>query len=108
VVKGCSGVSQHLSGPLVCRLGVPKRKHVMAKKAKGRGRPKTTGPGMQISVRCQADFLARVDEWRAKQPPQPGRTGELSRPAAILWLAALGMKAVGLITADPEGLYSGD
>lgn len=64
-----------------------------AKSQRRPGRPKTTGTGELIGVRCQADFLAKVDEWRIKQPPQPGRPGELTRPQAIRWLAEVGLKS---------------
>jgi hypothetical protein len=52
------------------------------------GRPKgtgTTGIGVLIGIRCQADFIARVDGWRAQQAIPP------SRPAAIRYLAEVGL-----------------
>jgi hypothetical protein len=55
-------------------------------KARGPGRPRT-GIGTQISVRAHADFIKRIDAWRAKQPDIP------TRPAAILRLAAAGLAA---------------
>lgn len=57
----------------------------MAKKKRLVGRPKTTGKGTLISVRCQPEFLAAIDSWRGGQP------GSLSRPHAIRWLAELGL-----------------
>jgi hypothetical protein len=61
----------------------------MAKKAgrKRLGRPKTTGKGHLIGLRCHKPFLAAVDEWREEQDEKP------SRPAAIVRLAELGLKA---------------
>jgi hypothetical protein len=50
------------------------------------GRPRTTGPGQQIKLRCHRDFLQAVDYWRAKQ------NGErVSRPKAIMQLAWLAL-----------------
>jgi len=60
----------------------------MAKKRKP-GRPRTTGPGEQVKLRCHSDFLKAVDAWRKRQG------GELSRPKAIMqlaWLALLGAR----------------
>jgi hypothetical protein len=51
-----------------------------------RGRPRTTGPGSQIQVRCHSQFLSRVDAWRAKQE------GDVSRPDAIRRLAEIGLE----------------
>ena len=61
----------------------------MAKKVarKRRGRPTTTGKGQLIGLRCHKPFLAAVDEWRDEQGDK------LSRPAAIVRLAELGLKA---------------
>ena len=50
-----------------------------------RGRPKTTGKGELIGVRCHKDFLAALDVWRAQQE------GEVSRPDAIRRLAELAL-----------------
>ena len=62
----------------------------MAKKKRA-GRPKSPeGPGMQVGLRVHSDFLAKVDEWRAKQ------AAPLSRPQAINWLAGLGLKREGI------------
>ena len=60
----------------------------MAKKVarKRRGRPTTTGKGQLIGLRCHKPFLDSVDNWRA------GQDGKLSRPAAIVRLAELGLK----------------
>jgi hypothetical protein len=56
----------------------------MAKKTKRRpGR--TTGVGTFVGVRCDQDFLARLDQWRALQTDKP------TRPEAILWLAEMGL-----------------
>lgn len=61
----------------------------MAKKVsrKRRGRPRTTGKGHLIGLRCHKAFLAAVDAWRSKQE------GDLSRPAAIVRLAEEALKA---------------
>jgi hypothetical protein len=61
----------------------------MAKKVsrKRRGRPTTTGKGKLIGLRCHKPFLAAVDEWREEQDEKP------SRPAAIVRLAEVGLKA---------------
>jgi hypothetical protein len=53
------------------------------------GRPRTTGIGTQIGIRCHADFLARVDGWQAKNAP------DLSRPQAIRQLAEIGLDREG-------------
>jgi hypothetical protein len=50
------------------------------------GRPRTTGTGTQINVRCHNEFLKRVDKWQASKAP------ELSRPQAIRQLAEIGLK----------------
>jgi hypothetical protein len=58
----------------------------MAKKRKP-GRPRTTGTGEQVKLRCHADFLKAVDDWRNRQSGEP-----VSRPKAIMrlaWLALL-------------------
>lgn len=44
---------------------------------KKRGRPVTTGKGVQIGVRLQPDQLAALDDWILKQ------AGTLTRPEAI-------------------------
>jgi hypothetical protein len=58
----------------------------MAKKSKKPGRPRTTGPGEQVKLRCHRDFLAAVDEWRTRQSGEPA-----SRPKAIMQLAWLAL-----------------
>jgi hypothetical protein len=58
------------------------------------GRPKTTGPGTQVVLRCHEDFLVAVDRWRGRQ------NGELTRARAIMqlaWLALLERGAQGRI-----------
>ena len=59
----------------------------MAKKikAKGRGRPPTTGKGTLVGLRCHPPFLKAVDAWRGRQDDNP------TRPAAIVQLAVLGL-----------------
>jgi hypothetical protein len=63
------------------------QENAMAKKKKSRpvGRP-ATGLGMLVAVRCQPDFLTKVDKWRAEQP------GAMTRPQALRWLAEVGLK----------------
>jgi hypothetical protein len=59
----------------------------MAAKKK-RGRPKTTGKGVPVVVRCHKEFLDKIDRWRAAQ-----LGGGLSRPQAIRWLAEVGLRS---------------
>jgi hypothetical protein len=56
---------------------------------KSRGRPRTTGPGVQIGIRWQAAELAAIDAWRRHED------GKLSRADAIRRLVedALGASA---------------
>ena len=53
---------------------------------KGRGRPRTTGAGVQIGMRWQEALLDQVDAW-AKQQDEP------SRPEAIRRLVEMGLAA---------------
>jgi hypothetical protein len=53
---------------------------------KSRGRPKTTGAGIQIGMRWQPEELATIDGWRRKQEDLPSRT------VAIRRLVQLGLK----------------
>ena len=55
--------------------------------ARGPGRPVTTGTGQLIGIRCHPPFLDAVDRWR--------KDLELSRPAAIVKLAEVGLKTEG-------------
>ena len=55
------------------------------KNAPGAGRPKTTGIGELVGLRCHKPFLSAVDAWRGSR--------DLSRPAAILQLAQAGLDA---------------
>ena len=55
---------------------------------KGRGRPRTTGPGTGIMVRAQDDLLAALDDWIDGQ-----READLSRPEAIRRLVEIGLAA---------------
>jgi hypothetical protein len=66
------------------------------RKAK-RGRPKTTGTGALVAVRCHPEFLAALDRWRAAQPRQPGQAAGMTRPQAIRALAE-----IALIVADKD------
>jgi len=54
---------------------------------KKRGRPRTTGPGLQIGMRWQSGEIEMIDDWIAKQ--KECRT----RPEAIRRLVELGLKA---------------
>jgi hypothetical protein len=54
---------------------------------KSRGRPKTTGPGVQIGMRWQPPELEAIDDWRRKQTDLPSRTEAIRR------LVELGLKA---------------
>ena len=62
----------------------------MGKSIKGtpkkRGRPPTTGRGLQIGMRWQDPELSAIDEWRTKHDVA-------SRPEAIRRLVELGLKA---------------
>jgi hypothetical protein len=54
----------------------------MAKKKRKKPGPlRTTGPGMQINIRCHADFLSRLDKWRAAQDDKPTRNQAILRLA---------------------------
>jgi hypothetical protein len=54
---------------------------------KKRGRPATTGKGLQIGMRWQDPELTKIDHWVAIQPKP------YTRPAAIRRLVELGLKA---------------
>lgn len=62
---------------------------IMAKSIRGtkkkRGRPKTTGSGIQIGMRWQNAELERIDAWAAKQAEEP------SRAEAIRLLVEIGL-----------------
>jgi hypothetical protein len=62
-------------------------KRAGSEKKRGPGRPVTTGKGELVGLRCHKPFLEAVDSWRD--------TRELSRPAAIVRLAEVGLKAEG-------------
>jgi hypothetical protein len=53
-----------------------------------RGPAPKDGPGHTIGVRCQPDFLARIDRWRETQAIPPTRT------AALRYLAEIGLDAI--------------
>ncbi len=46
---------------------------------KKRGRPRTTGPGVQIGMRWQTPELNAIDAWRRAQPDKPSRTVAIRR-----------------------------
>jgi len=46
---------------------------------KRRGRPKTTGSGVQIGVRWQPHMIDIIDKWAAEQPDAPERAEAIRR-----------------------------
>lgn len=72
---------------------------IMPKEVRGsgkkRGRPKTTGPGIQISMRWQPPVIDRIDDWRKQH-------GAASRGEAIRRLVEAGLGAA-LSRAGPAG-----
>jgi hypothetical protein len=58
-----------------------------------RGPAPKDGPGHTIGVRCQPEFLARLDRWRETQAVPP-----TTRTAALRYLAEIGLDAI-----DPKG-----
>src|SRR5436305_6771505 len=56
------------------------------RKKRGRGRP-PTGIGSPVGLRLYPDLEKRIDEWRRKQPDQPGRPEAIRR---LLELALTG------------------
>ena len=56
-------------------------KAIRGGKKRSRGRPESTGPGTQISVRVHKPFLTLLDQWRKRQGDQP------TRPIAMRRLA---------------------
>ena len=71
----------------------------MAKRAKrtagsrGPGRPPTTGIGKLVALRCRDSFIEAVDLWRESQVGGSASVAMLSRPAAIVRLAEIGLTA---------------
>jgi hypothetical protein len=65
----------------------------MAKKTRPKkiGRPVTTGKGKTVGLRCHPPFLQAVDRWRQRE------SDNLSRPAAIVRLAEIGLTASGSV-----------
>lgn len=57
---------------------------------KGRGRPKTTGSGVQVQVRLHDPELSAIDAWRSEQDPEPTRP-EAIRYALRDWLIGMGL-----------------
>ncbi len=66
------------------------------KDRKGRGRSKTTGPGVLCTLRLHQPLLGDIDEWRASQAVPP------TRAQAVIYLAAVGVAA--LKEGSPAGL----
>lgn len=67
---------------------------------KSRGRPKTTGRGTAVVVRCHDEQLTPLDAWIADQPdPKPSRP-EAIRHALNDWLIGQGYVRH---REDPEG-----
>ena len=49
-------------------------------KAKSKtGRPKTTGPGLQLQVRVQPPLLVQIDKWIARQKQPISRAEAIRR-----------------------------
>lgn len=57
------------------------------------GPARKDGPGLTVGVRCQGDFLARIDLWRETQAIPP------TRAAALRYLAEAGLDSV----REPKG-----
>jgi hypothetical protein len=49
---------------------------------KSRGRPRTTGSGVQIGLRWQATELAAIDVWRRQEEDHPSRAEGIRRLVA--------------------------
>jgi hypothetical protein len=62
-----------------------------------RGPAPKDGPGHTIGVRCQAEFLARIDRWRETQAIPPTRT------AALRYLAEIGLEQLEPRTGRSRG-----
>lgn len=76
----------------VFQKGVFMAKRKRATGKKGPGRPVTTGKGQLIGLRCHSAFIEVVDKWRADQAATAGgNVTPLTRPAAIVKLAELGL-----------------
>jgi hypothetical protein len=73
-------------------LPMTKAARLIRKKHRGqkRGPPSHGDHAQLIAVRCQRDFLERLDAWRDAQEPKP------SRPQAIRHLAERGL--MGAVT----------
>jgi hypothetical protein len=50
-----------------------------SKKKRGRGRPKTTGAGIQVVVRLHNPILTGIDRWRGIQEDAPTRAEAIRR-----------------------------
>jgi hypothetical protein len=50
-----------------------------SKKPHRRGRPKTTGPGVQVVVRLHQPILGSIDKWRGAREDKPTRPGAIRR-----------------------------
>lgn len=68
---------------------IPKQKR--ARRSKGPGRPVTTGTGKLVALRCREAFVKAVDAWRERQTGGSSTVAPLSRPAAIVRLAEIGL-----------------
>lgn len=68
-----------------------------SKQKRGVGRPRTTGTGTSINVRCQPEFLKRVGEWQADKAPELSRQKKPRsfRAEAIRRLAEIGLDHEG-------------
>ena len=54
-------------------------KSIRASKKRGRGRPKTTGAGVQVVVRLHDPMLGSIDRWRSSQEDAPTRAETMRR-----------------------------
>ncbi|MGY3443477.1 hypothetical protein [Bradyrhizobium sp. USDA 4473] len=64
--------------------------------SKGRGRPKTTGPGTGILVKMHDPELEAIDEWIEKQADEP------SRPEAIRRLLQIALTSSTAVRPKTE------
>jgi hypothetical protein len=69
-------------------------KSIRATTKKKRGRPKTTGPGIQVGVRLQPTLLAALDRYTSEDAP--GK----SRPEAIRELLEDKLIGLGLLPIE--------
>jgi hypothetical protein len=72
--------ADRLLGKLFCASTKFMDKSIRAsKKKRGRGRPKTTGAGVQVVVRLHNPMLTGIDRWRGTQDDSPTRAEAIRR-----------------------------